>query len=155
MSRDSVRRAGAYRLGAVVLLHPVAHTRAGIGVLVPPVHRFTLEAEPASIGATLRGLLASPPTIVPPDGWKERADLGARFLKAAGVRSWRQLQTGTVSCWIEASNGGVTLTPLCNGGTRGDKKGFQPFGAALVALAEDASDAELGAAVIETLNRSR
>jgi hypothetical protein len=56
---------------------------------------------------------------------------------------------------IVMRDGRITLTPLRNGGTRGDQKGFQPFGAPVVTVAEAAPDAELGAAVIEALNRSQ
>jgi hypothetical protein len=131
------------------------HTQAGVGVLVPPVHRFPLEPEPASVGRVLRELLTTGTAIVPPETWKDREPLAGQFLKAAGVRSWRQLETGVRCCWIEASDGQVTLTPLRNGGTRGDQKGFQPFGAPVVRVAADAPDADLGAAVLEALNRSR
>jgi hypothetical protein len=149
------RRAGAYRTGNMLLLHAVAYTRAGIGVLVPPVHRFTSETDPGVVGAALSDLLASPPSIVPPDGWKDRAEMGKQFLKAAGFRSWKQLEARAVYCSIEAGEERITLTPLRNGGTRGDKKGFQPFGAPVVTVAVDAPTRELGAAVSEALHRSQ
>lgn len=115
---------------------------------------MALDASAADIGAALRSLLTSPPSAVLPDGWKENAELGKQFLTAAGVRSWKQLETDTVHCWIESNGDVVTLTPLRNGGTSGDRKGFQPFGATVVTVPMSATDAELGAAVLEALARS-
>ena len=76
------------------------------------------------------------------------------FLRAAGVRSWRQLEANAVACWIREENGTIRLTPLRNGGTRGDKKGFQPFDAADISVLTSASDEQLGAAVLAALDRS-
>ena len=144
--------AGAYRTPTILLLHPTARTATGINVSVPPVRRLPLDANPQEVGATLREFLASPPTVVPPENWRERAGLGQDFLQEAGYRSWKKLEEGAVSCWIEVRDGAVTLTPLRNGGRKGSKKGFQPFGASLVTVAADVGDTQLGAAVLEALS---
>src|SRR5690349_23282998 len=123
-----LRRGGAYRIRDGVIVHPIAFTIDGIGVDVTPVYRFTRDAAAAEIGAAVRNVLSSPPSIVPPRYWKERAALGKEFLKAAGVASWRKLQLDAVSCGMAANDGLVVFTPLRNGCTRAGKKGFQPFG---------------------------
>ncbi len=137
-----------------MLVHPVAVTRAGIGVSIAPVHRFNAHSDGADIGAALRSSLEHGVSVAVPEGWKEHADLGRAFLRAAHLRSWKQLQTGSVSCWVRSDGSQIELTPLRNGGTSGPEKGFQPFGAAPIALAADASDAELGTALLEALTRS-
>ena len=154
MSEGQRLLAGAYRIGQDILVHPVAFTQDGLGVNVPPVHRFPAHEDPGAIGAALRGVLFTPPSIVPPRGWKERAPLGKQFLKAARVASWRQLQLKALSCWITVDGDVVKLTPLRNGGSRGDTKGFQPFGVPDIIVDAAASDEALGAALIEALRRS-
>lgn len=146
--------AGAYRTSTTILLHPTAHTQRGLAVLVPPVRRLPKDADPIQVGFTLRELLRAPQAVIPPDNWKARVPLSEEFLKQAGYRSWKKLNEGARYCWIEATDGTIALTPLRNGGSRGDKKGFQPFGAPLVTVEEGSGDADLGAAVIEALNRS-
>jgi hypothetical protein len=152
--RAGPRAAGAYRIGQEILVHALAFTEDGIGVSVTPVHRFQGNADAGAIGAALRSVLFTPPSIVPPRGWKDRAPLGKQFLEAARVSSWRQLQLKAVSCWIASEGHVVKLTPLRNGGTRGDKKGFQPFGAPEIVLDARESDHALGAALINALRQS-
>ena len=145
--------AGVYRTSTTILLHPTARTRSGLTVSVPPVRRLPLDADPLQVGHTLRELLGSPQSMVPPDDWKARAPIGEEFLKQAGYGSWKRLDEGARYCWIEAKDGTVTLTPLRNGGRRGDRKGFQPFGAPIITVKEGGPEVDLGAAVIEALNR--
>lgn len=147
--------AGAYLIGDDIIVYPLAFTVDGIGVSVPPVHRLSRNAPRSNLGAALRDALFTPVSIVPPRFWKERAELGVQFLKAARVRSWRQLQLSARNCNIVAADGLVRLTPLRNGGTRGDTKGFQPFGAADLTVPDSASDDELGTALVEALDQSK
>lgn len=151
---SQLRRGGAYRIRDAVIVHPTAFTIDGIGISVTPVYRFTKDAASAEIGGAARNVLSFPPSIVPPRYWKEQAALGKEFLKAAGVSSWRKLQLDAVSCWMAANDGLVVFTPLRNGGTRGDKKGFQPFGASDIVVAASATDEALGAALIDALGKS-
>ena len=55
-------------------------------------------------------------------------------------------------CWIEESAGFVTFTPLRNGGSRGDEKGFQPFGKEPVRVPASFSNEELGDVLLQTLS---
>ena len=155
MSETRQLGAGAFRIGEDLRLYPVARTVDGIGVDVPPVKRFTnSRADVAAIGAALRAILASPTDEPAPRYWNERKELGKQFLNSAGVRSWREIQLHAVSCWIEIGDKQIFMTPLRNGGTRGDQKGFQPFGAALVVVRLDEPDVALGAALIAALDAS-
>ncbi len=149
------RRAGVYRTSDAILIHPVALTDAGVGVYVPPVFRLETDTPPAELGAAVRAALQEDPPPIPHparDGWKPVTD---RFLKAAGARSWRRLESGAVHCWIEATKGTVRFTPLANGGTRGPRKGFQPFGAPELTAVEAEGDGVLGEALLRTLAACR
>jgi len=138
----------------MLIVHPVGTTEDGIGVHMPPVHRFGIGADPAEVGHALRDSLTLSTTLAPPRLWQERRELVKMFLRAAGVRSWRQLETNAVACWIREDNGRMTLTPLRNGGTRGDKKGFQPFDATDVSVSSSEPDARLGEALFAALEHS-
>jgi hypothetical protein len=147
--RGQARRAAVTRTVDCYLIFGLASTDTGALLSVPPVSRLPLGTAERDAGAALRSALASPPTTVRnptrPREWKAVAD---RFLRAAGYRSWRQLETGAVSCDIELLDSTITLTPLANGGTRGPRKGFQPFGAEPVVVAEADDDEALGRALI-------
>jgi hypothetical protein len=121
------RSAGVYLLTDALVLHAAARTRAGIGMAVPPVWRLAVSAAPGEAGATLCEALAAFREVPDPSP-AERKVWAATFLKAAGVRSWRALEGGSRSCWIEERAGDLVFTPLRNGGSRGPTKGFQPFG---------------------------
>lgn len=149
------RRAGAYRTSKGILIHPVALTDAGVGVDVPPVIRLDPSAPPADLGAAVRTALQQDhPRIPHParDGWN---DVTKPFLKAISARSWRAFESTAVHCWIAAADGTIQFTPLANGGTRGDRKGFQPFGAPEVTAPQDAPDAVIGQALLAALAASR
>ena len=146
--------AGALLKGEEILVHPKAFTVDGIGISIPPVYRLAKATARRDVGAAVRDVLFTSPSIVPPRFWKERKELERQFLKAAGTRSWRSLEANARSCWIVMQGGSIVLTPLRNGGTRGDAKGFQPFGASDIVLPASSSDEDLGTALIEALDKS-
>lgn len=155
---ERAKRAEASRRSAGVYLHPdefILHAqhRAVSGVLLsaPPVVRLPPQASDAALGAALREVLRAFEEGVPHparDKWKEGA---AAFLKQTGYRSWRALEGPARSCWIDEEQGGLNFTPLRNGGSSGDRKGFQPFGAAPVMTSAAATDEEVGAALKSAL----
>lgn len=147
------RRAGAYLRGDQIIIFSYAHTIDGIGISVPPARRLAASADPVQVGAALRQALI-PPLVVPPRFWKDQQQLSREFLKSAGFRSFRQLESAARYCSIEATNGEVVVEPYRNGGTRGDKKGFQPFGAVKGIALEAADDGVLGAALRDGLHRA-
>ena len=136
------RHAGAY-------LHPdgfilFAQHRATSGVLLsaPPVVRLGLDTSAGALGIALRQVLEAYQEGVPhPGDWREAA---ATMLEATGYRSWRALEGPARCCWIVETQTGFVFTPLRNGGSRGDQKGFQPFGAEPIGAAIDATDEQLG-----------
>lgn len=119
---------------------------------MPPVIRLTASAATGEIGHALRAVLSEyREGVGDPTDWK--AD-SAAFLRQTGFKSWKSLEGPARRCWIAESDEQIVFTPLRNGGTRGDQKGFQPFGAAVVTVPSESSDETVGRALLEALSRS-
>jgi hypothetical protein len=152
-SSISAALAGAYLHPDGFILYAQQRTSSGVLVNAAPVVRLPPHAPAADLGTALRTVLASYKEGVPhPKNW---SDATQRFLKATGYRSWRALQDPSRSCWIEASAGAFRITPLKNGGPRGDQKGFQPFGAEAVVAPGDATNEQLGRSLEAALAASQ
>ena len=146
---QQVRSAGVYLHPSAFILHALGQVPAGFQISIPPVFRLPVSAAPELLGRTLREALAAyQPGFAQPADWSGHR---AGFLKAAGLRSWRNLEGLSRSCWIQEADRQITFTPLRNGGPRGAKKGFQPFGAALIVCSSGASDQELGGVLLDAL----
>jgi hypothetical protein len=148
------RSAGVYLLEDALVLHAQARTRAGIGLAVPPVWRLAVNATPAEAGASVREALAAFREVPDPSP-ADRKLWTATFFKAAGVRSWRALEGGTRSCWIEERGGDPFFTPLRNGGNNGATKGFQPFGVPPVVVDPALGAEAIGRGLLDALNSSQ
>jgi len=146
------RLAGIYQRPEVLLVHAHAKTTAGVYLVEQPVVRLSPTAQHEELGAAVRQMLGAFRTGVRHPERSEWGPLGKPFLTAAGFRSWRSLENGAkLSSVIQKPDGSFTLSVTRNGGTRGDKKGFQGFGVPDQHLAAGASDAELGIAVMKAL----
>jgi hypothetical protein len=148
------RSAGVYLLPDALLLHAMAVMRRGIGMAAPPVWRLPPTVEAADAGASLLDALSAFQTVPDPNP-AERKARAAEFLKAARVRSWRALEHGTRSCFIEEADGVIVFTPLRNGGNKGATKGFQPFGAPSVSVEIPRGAAAVGEALLQALRLSQ
>jgi hypothetical protein len=136
----------------VLLVHAEAKTTAGVYLANEPVIRLKPTAAPQELGAALRQALASFRIGVPHPKPEQVSGLFKPFLKAAGFRSWRSLEVGAKCCSVsQKPDGSIVIAILRNGGTRGDRKGFQPFGVPDHRLPEGVSDASLGAGVRKAL----
>ena len=143
------RAAGAYLHPQAWILHSEHRTTAGVLLHAPPVLRFSVPAKSAELGAAIRSTLAAYADGVPhPSSWKGS---GAEFLKLTGFKSWRALEGLAKACWISAKEDKVFFTPLRNGGTCGDEKGFQPFGADPIVVSRQSADSELGEALVRAM----
>jgi len=145
-------RAGVYARAGVLLIHSTRTTTAGVGLAGPEVHRIQSPFSPEAVGAAARAALAVFQADVPhPKKW---AGVGKEFLAACGVRSWKELQKGARFCGIELSSDGVIrLSATHNGGTSGDDGGFQPNDVPDRVIASDASDHDLGTAILATIEQ--
>ena len=148
------RTAGCYRTPKFLLLHAEARTTAGVQVASEPVWLIDVEAGDIEIGQALQAALNAFVDGVPHPDRNEWRDHSARFLKAAGFRSWRSLENKARSCWIRDGSGKVVITPLRNGGRTGDSKGFQPFGVPKIEVAKPVSAGDLGQALRTALDRA-
>ena len=147
------RSAGVYLLKDALLVHAIARMRRGIGMVSAPVWRLPPTAAAADAGASLLDALSAFEIVPDPDPAESKAR-SADFLKAARVRSWRALEHGSRSCWIEDTDGVIVFTPLRNGGNKGATKGFQPFGAPCVSVEIARGAAAVGEALLLALNTS-
>lgn len=146
-----LRSAGVYLHPAALILHAQGRVPAGFHLSIPPVFLLAVSPAPDVLGCTLREALAAyQPALPQPQDWRAHR---AGFLRATGVRSWSQLEGLSRSCWIEEAQAGITFTPLRNGGSRGAKKGFQPFGASPIACPGGVGDEVLGQALFDALGK--
>src|SRR5713101_6963434 len=144
--------AGVYERPEMLLVHAHAKTTAGVYLVEQPAIRLNPSASPQEIGAAVRRALGAFRTGVLNPNPSEWRDLGKPFLAAAGFRSWRALEVGAKMCSVtQKPDGSFIFSITRNGGTRGDKKGFQPFGVPDQHLAAQASEAELGSVVLKAL----
>jgi hypothetical protein len=148
----SSRAAGVYLHPEGIILHAEHRATSGVLQSAPPVIRLAASADPGEVGHALRVVLSEyREEVAHPTDRKARS---AAFLRQTGFRSWKSLEGPARCCWIAESDGQIVFTPLRNGGRRGDQKGFQPFGAAAVAVPSESSDGAVGRALMEALNRS-
>jgi hypothetical protein len=147
--------AGVYRHPDRVLLHPIAVSSAGVGISVPPVVRLPPDSPLEVLGSALLEVLGSAAAPIPHPDPAEWPRIRKRFLKAAGVRSWKALEEPATYCWIEDTGDEILFTPTRNGRTEGERKGFQPLPEAAVRIAARSRPGEIGAALLEALARCR
>jgi hypothetical protein len=115
--------ATAFRLPDRIIIESVAITLAGFGIGSEPYFVLAKNASPLEIGeALLNALAESKPTFETKIDYKA---LITRLLKAAGVSSYRRFVQRAICCQIEQESHRISIYPTKNGGTRGNKKGFQ------------------------------
>ena len=140
-----------YLRGDTVIVYPINRAVSGLGISSEPVFRLSRGSISGVGDAVLAALEAFREGLPQPDFARGE---DAAFLRAAGFRSWRTLESGSVSCWFDDDGSHITFEPLRYGGTRGARKGFQPFGAEPVVLASGASATEVGTAALLALERA-
>ena len=144
------RMAGVYQHPTELVLHAQRRARAGFCIASPPVFRLPATSTAEEVGNGVRRALDAYQDDLPdPGSWKDVRD---QFLRATGYKSWKALETKAKSCWIEDVDGSISLTPLRNGGSRGDNAGFQPFGKESVLVPATCANDELGGALLRVLS---
>ena len=133
-----------------MFVHPWQQTTAGLGIASEPYVSLPLDARPDSLGNSVNSALSKSGQTVPhPTIWK---GLDKLRLKAAGVKSEKAFQTGARSVSIERGQV-FRLEPSCNGGSKGDTKGFEPLPELSMSLPLSSTAAALGQAIRECLER--
>ena len=142
-----MRSAAVYVLKDRVLLHPWQKTTAGLGICSGPYAVVPLEVSAHHLGEVLLGtLVASGLTVPHPTIWE---DITRPRLVAAGVKSEKAFQTGTLSVTVNWLDDMLCFAPTRNGGASGPEKGFHPLSESSLSVAANA-----GAEVIGTTVRS-
>jgi hypothetical protein len=146
---EVLRGAGAYRLRDRIMLHAEAKTgEFGPTLGVAPFLTLPLDAAPEEIGAGILAALDAYRSGVP-EPTESDYDVANRSLyRAAGVSSNRKLLEASLYCRISEDRDHFQFLPYDNGGTRGNRKGFQPkLPLEWLLVRKPATAAELGEAL--------
>ena len=149
---NTKKAAGVYRRGEMILMLPMNVTTMGVGISGEPV--LTMEGASAeTIGQQLQKTLEESGKIVlHPEIWPRG---GFDYvLKAAGVRSYKEFMRGARYVSAAVVDGKYVLQPTKNGGTSGDRKGFQGLAESRDREIVTRSEEELGRAVVAALDDS-
>lgn len=147
---EVLRSTAAYRLRDRIVIR--AEAKAGeYGPItgVEPFLTLPPDAAPEEVGAGILTALDAYRSGVP-EPTKSEYDVVARALyRAAGVRSHRKLLESSLYCRVSESRDLFQLVPYHNGGTRGNRKGFQPKNPMeWLLVRKPATAAELGEALV-------
>jgi hypothetical protein len=140
------QHAGAYLISSQIIVHSDVIYQSGWSQISEPIYSTSLSENPALIGEYIRQALDACTSGVP-DPQKYVSSLSL-VLKAAKLRSNRELQQNSVLCFIEEGEGGIKFVPTHNGGTRGDTKGFQFLNNRAICVPSDSDPSDLGAALL-------
>lgn len=149
-SPQNIWAASVYLRGADLIIHAQNRSYNNCGWNSEPVVKTNVALSPSEIGALVRSVLqASRWDAEAPD--PDRQD--NPILKAAGVRSWRQLERESRLVGIALQNEQISVCPYR--ATRpGEGEGFLVMDDAATTQSAHCSDEELGAAVLDGLNRA-
>jgi len=146
---EVARLVAVFARDADLLVEPNCQTVTGLWVSADPVARLTRTVSPAELGAVVRRALAESRRGMPnPTNWRE---FPSGLLRAAGLRSWNALQRSAARCQIEAGSAAIRVLPSHNGGTRGEGRGYHSLEELAVGVPANATDEELGAAVLSAI----
>ncbi len=148
-AREVLRSAAAYRLRDRIVLH--AEAKAGeFGPTIGAAPFLTLppDTAPEEVGAGILAALVAYRSGVP-SPTESDYDVATRSLyRAAGVGSNRRLLEASLYCRVSESQDVLQYLPYNNGGTRGNRKGFQPkLPMEWLLVRKPATTAELGEAL--------
>jgi hypothetical protein len=148
-----MRSAAVYVLKDRVLFHPWQKTTVGLGICSEPYVSEPLDANDRRLGEVLLGTLdASGLTVPHPKSWK---GITRPRLEAAGVKSEKAFQTGTLSVTVNWHDDTLCFAPTRNGGASGPEKGFHPLSESSVFVAANAGAEAIGATVRSAIELCR
>lgn len=142
--------ASVYLRGADLIIHAQNRTYNNKGWNSDPVVRANAADQRAELGAKVRSVLRA-------SRWDAQAPdpegKSNPVLKAAGVRSWRQLERESRLVGVVLEKDQISLYPY-RATRRGEGEGFLVMDDARTTMASSCSDSELAAAVLEALQRA-
>jgi hypothetical protein len=148
-----MRYGAVYERRGKLIIHADGKTTAGVLIGVEPflvLDKATVR--PVDIGASLRAALTKSRGNLRHPEPNEWDAVAAPLYAAAGVKSWGVFVKGALLANVEADDAAIRLLPQEN---RGGRDGFQPRGLPVIEVAANASDEELGAAVLNALELAR
>ncbi|HCU54553.1 MAG TPA: hypothetical protein DIC36_09860 [Gammaproteobacteria bacterium] len=149
--RKPPHAAGIYLTDSKFVIHSIHYTDRWIGVVGSPIHVLASDSSTEALGQSLREMLAS--TRYGLADQEEARELRKVFLKEAGFKSWKALQQDARYCQINENGKHLQLIPSRNGGWSGPDRGFRWLEDAKVTVAVSVTDAGLGRALLETMQR--
>jgi hypothetical protein len=147
------RVASAYRLDDRIIIHANTQTVAGFYVNRDPFIMLDARASVGEIGHAILRAFDAAQFDAPIPIAADLKPLTQRRLKAAGVKSERQLQMRAVHCLVTRTANEIAIMPTHNGGTRGDERGFHFRVEQVIVIALNSSPAQIGAAVLDGFAR--
>jgi hypothetical protein len=143
--------AGVYLVGDKYVIHGTHYSDQWIGNAGPPVHVVASDSAAEALGRALRETLAS--TRYGLADKAEARKLGDAFVKAAGFKSLKALVLESRYCHVNEDGKHLQLTPSRQGGWSGPDRGAHWLDDEKLTVAMSVTDAELGRALREAMQR--
>jgi len=151
MIRKPPHAAGVYLVDGKYVIHGTHYTDQWIGNAGPPVHVLASGSSAEVLGRALRETL-----VATRYGLADKAEarkLGDAFVKAAGFKSLKALVQEARYCHVNEDGKHLQLTPSRQGGWSGPDRGAHWLEDEKVTVAMSVTDAELGRALREAMQR--
>lgn len=140
--------AGAYRINNnSLLIYPESRTTNGLWIATEPYLFLDLPAEYKIIGESISHSLDSSVQNLPvPHDYRQ---LSKKIAQAAKITSYRKLVQSSMYCQVIEEQGGISIIPTHNGGTKGDTKGFHSRPENKIVVERDKNTELIGAALLK------
>lgn len=144
-----MKAANVYSKDEVLLIVPIAITEKGVGRQYHPVERIILGEDSQIIGESI--LRAFDNHIIGVPHLTKMIEVLAPILKAAGVRSWKELNKNSKLIGVIEKGGKFIFEPSINQGSR---KGYIPIRDKIIEVDSPLTPFEIGQKVLECLSLS-
>lgn len=145
------REACVYERRGSLFIRWSSQTEVGLWIEEGPCTMIPSNSKSEEVGQAARDALARSGKIIPhPTEWKS-VDEDNPILELAGIKQWSTFRRGARVVGIALYDGKLELTPTENEGS----EGFSDLNDDALCLSPDASTAELGAAIYDTLKRCK
>ena len=129
-----------------IVAHALHRTEDGVLVSGLPAFRLDRETSPSEVGRVVRVILSQSTAVIPHPTECEGFD--KPVLAALSARSWRTITHAARLCTIHDDDQSLAIIPARNGGETGSNRGFHELLARAVRIELDATDRDLGDAIL-------